>query len=176
MEMKTKVTVKSIFHCSLERAFKTPMLCDVSKVHTGYGIMPRVTHCTDDADWGKPGSSKNVFVAASLTQKGGFGSVDNVIERLENKYWKIEINNFQSWMLGCTKFVGEWKTTEIEAVSYTHIRAHETVLDLVCRLLLEKKKHQLHTQTIKNRKQQTHHDTDHTKQCYTTDNINNTLT
>ena len=25
-------------------------------------------------------------------------------------------------------------------VSYTHLRAHETVLDLVCRLLLEKKK------------------------------------
>ena len=27
----------------------------------------------------------------------------------------------------------------INAVSYTHLRAHETVLDLVCRLLLEKK-------------------------------------
>src|SRR5665811_2525925 len=30
-------------------------------------------------------------------------------------------------------------------VSYTHLRAHETVLDLVCRLLLEKKKTK-HTQ------------------------------
>ena len=29
---------------------------------------------------------------------------------------------------------------ESGAVSYTHLRAHETVLDLVCRLLLEKKK------------------------------------
>src|SRR5665811_45114 len=28
----------------------------------------------------------------------------------------------------------------LESVSYTHLRAHETVLDLVCRLLLEKKK------------------------------------
>ena len=28
-------------------------------------------------------------------------------------------------------------------VSYTHLRAHETVLDLVCRLLLEKKKSQV---------------------------------
>ena len=27
-----------------------------------------------------------------------------------------------------------------EPVSYTHLRAHETVLDLVCRLLLAKKK------------------------------------
>ena len=34
-----------------------------------------------------------------------------------------------------------------DPVSYTHLRAHETVLDLVCRLLLEKKK-----QKIKKRK------------------------
>ena len=32
--------------------------------------------------------------------------------------------------------------TARDAVSYTHLRAHETVLDLVCRLLLEKKKNQ----------------------------------
>ena len=32
--------------------------------------------------------------------------------------------------------IPNWSTT----VSYTHLRAHETVLDLVCRLLLEKKK------------------------------------
>ncbi|WDT38015.1 hypothetical protein PVA38_11835 [Streptococcus pneumoniae D39] len=31
-------------------------------------------------------------------------------------------------------------TCTLDAVSYTHLRAHETVLDLVCRLLLEKKK------------------------------------
>ena len=30
------------------------------------------------------------------------------------------------------------------AVSYTHLRAHETVLDLVCRLLLEKKTQKKH--------------------------------
>ena len=29
------------------------------------------------------------------------------------------------------------------AVSYTHLRAHETVLDLVCRLLLEKKQYHI---------------------------------
>mgnify|MGYP003380390170 CR=1 FL=1 len=33
-----------------------------------------------------------------------------------------------------------------KTVSYTHLRAHETVLDLVCRLLLEKKKNNI-TQT-----------------------------
>src|SRR5665811_2425656 len=35
-----------------------------------------------------------------------------------------------------------------EAVSYTHLRAHETVLDLVCRLLLEKKKLNQHQQQL----------------------------
>ena len=36
------------------------------------------------------------------------------------------------------------------AVSYTHLRAHETVLDLVCRLLLEKKKKKTHNVTTFN--------------------------
>ena len=35
----------------------------------------------------------------------------------------------------------------ISAVSYTHLRAHETVLDIVCRLLLEKKKPKSHTES-----------------------------
>ena len=34
------------------------------------------------------------------------------------------------------------------AVSYTHLRAHETVLDIVCRLLLEKKKRYINKKTI----------------------------
>ena len=108
----TKVT--TIYNCSLERAFKTPMLCDVSKVHTGYGVMPKVTHSTEDENWGKPGFGKKVFVAKSATQKGGWASNDKVIERIENQYWKIEVSDFQSWMLGFSKFVGEWKTTELE--------------------------------------------------------------
>ena len=37
--------------------------------------------------------------------------------------------------------IGQGDVTRHAAVSYTHLRAHETVLDLVCRLLLEKKNH-----------------------------------
>lgn len=100
------------------------MLCAVSKVHTGYGLMPKVTHCTEDENWGQPGHSKKVFAAKSLTQKGGWASRDKVIERLENEYWKIEVYDFQSWILGFTRFVGEWKTTEVEKnkirVDYTY--------------------------------------------------------
>ena len=49
--------------------------------------------------------------------------------------------------------VGEF----VGAVSYTHLRAHETVLDLVCRLLLEKK-----NQTKKNNSNTAFTNTSHT--------------
>ena len=122
--MISKIKVFAIYECSLERAFKTPILCDVSKVHTGFWIMPRVTHTTNDENWGKPGSSKKVFVAKSFSQKGGFASVDKVIERKENLYWKIQVDDFQSWMLGFYKFVGEWETKQLGpnkiSIEYTY--------------------------------------------------------
>ena len=48
----------------------------------------------------------------------------------------------------CTLEENEWNgqvkmqlnVKDIKPVSYTHLRAHETVLELVCRLLIEKKK------------------------------------
>jgi hypothetical protein len=108
--MTTSVTVKTIYNCSLERAFKTPMLCDVSKVHTGFGLMPKVTHCTEDALWGKVGGTKKVFVAKSPTFEGG---------------------DFKSWLLGFSKFVGEWTTTELEEnkilIEYTYTLYADTI-------------------------------------------------
>ena len=41
---------------------------------------------------------------------------------------------------GADKVVNNYNLMGPVTVSYTHLRAHETVLDLVCRLLLEKKK------------------------------------
>jgi hypothetical protein len=126
-----KTSIQTIFNCSLERAFKTPMLCDLSKVHTGLWMMPKVTHCENDQNWGNPGSSKKVFVAKSMTQKGGFASVDKVIERIENQYWKIEVSEFQSWILGFYKFEGEWATTQLQPnkieVTYTYTLHANTI-------------------------------------------------
>ena len=113
-ELKFKTKASSIFECSLERAFKTPMLCDITKVHTGYGVMPRVTHTTNDENWGSVGSSKKIYLAKSFFQKGGFASVDRIIKRVENEYWIIQVDEFQFWMFGFYKFVGEWKTTRME--------------------------------------------------------------
>ena len=44
--------------------------------------------------------------------------------------------------ISIAKGKGALATGPTGSVSYTHLRAHETVLDLVCRLLLEKKKKQ----------------------------------
>ncbi len=112
--MTFEIKIETIFQCSLERAFKTPMLCDLSKIHTGYGFMPKVTHTTNDENWGKPGASKKVYVTKSLTQNGGFGFIDNILERNENKHWKIEVDEFQFWMIGFYKFAAEWNVTELD--------------------------------------------------------------
>lgn len=53
-----KVKVSAIYECSLERPFKTTMLCDKTKVYNGYGLTPKVSHATDDEHWGQIGSSK----------------------------------------------------------------------------------------------------------------------
>ena len=44
-----------------------------------------------------------------------------------------------------TSMAGPHVAGLVASVSYTHLRAHETVLDLVCRLLLEKKKKKRYT-------------------------------
>lgn len=131
--MDFKIHTQAIYNCSLERAFKAPILCDVTKVHTGFGLMPRVTKTTNDKDWGKIGAIKNVYAGKSLTFKGGEVSTDEIIDRIENKYWKVEVGNFKSWMLNIWKFTFEWTTTEIGPkkiqVNYDYtIHGHGVVL------------------------------------------------
>ena len=112
--MQFKTQVKAIFTCTLERAFKTPMLCDVTKVHTGFGMMPRVTHCTEDETWGQVGGSRKVFMARTLTFKGGEAAFDRVLERIENQYWKIEVGDMKAASMGIVKFQGEWQTRQLD--------------------------------------------------------------
>ena len=52
---------------------------------------------------------------------------------------RFDIEGTWSWVQD--PWEGEFvlKKEGSSSVSYTHLRAHETVLDLVCRLLLEKK-------------------------------------
>ena len=56
------------------------------------------------------------------------------------RYFMVK-NHWQIYRHGNRTDAGGFETLPIAdvPVSYTHLRAHETVLDLVCRLLLEKK-------------------------------------
>jgi hypothetical protein len=47
--------------------------------------------------------------------KGGEASLDRVLERQENAYWKIEVCDFKTWSMGFVKFQGEWSTKALAA-------------------------------------------------------------
>ena len=57
------------------------------------------------------------------------------------RFWHMSPTQFHVSLLTRSKQITyeNLRLRDAEAVSYTHLRAHETVLDLVCRLLLEKK-------------------------------------
>ena len=52
----------------------------------------------------------------------------------------LPLIDFESWRVAELRYCEELEADKLKAVSYTHLRAHETRHDLVCRLLLEKKK------------------------------------
>ena len=85
--MKTKATVSAIFHSSLERAFKTPILGDVTKFLVGYGPVPAVVKITDDATWEKPGGTRIPSWSKELASNGGPIGIDQVYVQ-ENTYWE----------------------------------------------------------------------------------------
>ncbi len=111
--MQTTTEITAVFNTTLERAFKSPMLCDITRIHNGHGVTPKVTHCTEDASWGQVGGSRKVHMVRTPMFKGGEASSDKVLERRENAYWKIEVSDFKSWSMGFTKFQGEWFTDQL---------------------------------------------------------------
>lgn len=50
--------------------------------------------------------------------------MDHVLERIENKRWKIRVDQFQSWMLGFYQFDGTWVTNPLDndsiEITYTY--------------------------------------------------------
>ena len=87
-------------------------------------------------------NSTPVFVTRgtdnSLTSSASYSGQQPELFNVGTGYFDIYFNGTSmTWTV--KTYEGNTKTT-VTAVSYTHLRAHETVLDLVCRLLLEKKK------------------------------------
>ena len=112
--MKVVISAKSTFNCSLERAFKTPILGDATKFLVGYGIIPAVVKFTKDNTWGKEGGERIPHSAKSLLSKGGEIGLDKIYTRDENKYWEWGVADFYQWSMGFTEFRGELFFDEIE--------------------------------------------------------------
>mgnify|MGYP003381346500 CR=1 FL=1 len=80
------------------------------------------------------------LVSLENTSNRGGGKIFPIAE-IENIKKICDTNQLNLHLDGSRLFnaLVETKEDASESVSYTHLRAHETVLDLVCRLLLEKK-------------------------------------
>ena len=51
--MKFSYEIKDVFDCSIERAFKSPILGDATKFMKGYLFQPPVIGFEDDKNWGQ---------------------------------------------------------------------------------------------------------------------------
>ena len=96
--------------------------------------------CGGDVDMGYPA----LWECKSANDSKFKGFVRHGVEKA-NKTYATQLALYQTYMELTENpalfTVINKNTSEVyyEPVSYTHLRAHETVLDLVCRLLLEKK-------------------------------------
>src|SRR5665811_1941291 len=66
---------------------------------------------------------------------GSGSEANDTVIKLVRRYWDL-LGKTDKKVIISRK--NAYHGSTVAAVSYTHLRAHETVLDLVCRLLLEK--------------------------------------
>ena len=81
------------------------------------------------------------YPVVTIVGEGGVGKTALAIRCLYDIIEKSESTEFDA-LIWISLKSQTLTANGVKAVSYTHLRAHETVLDLVCRLLLEKKKEQ----------------------------------
>eukprot|EP00658_Telonema_sp_P-2_P062152 TRINITY_DN50820_c0_g1_i1.p1 TRINITY_DN50820_c0_g1~~TRINITY_DN50820_c0_g1_i1.p1 ORF type:complete len:104 (-),score=0.89 TRINITY_DN50820_c0_g1_i1:87-398(-) len=87
----------------------------------------------------KVAKDQKVFVNRLPVEEGKKVSFDNVLLIGDGDNITIGAPAIDGAQIGA-KVVKHLKGDKVIAVSYTHLRAHETPEHLVCRLLLEKKK------------------------------------
>eukprot|EP00656_Telonema_subtile_P009121 TRINITY_DN14279_c0_g1_i2.p1 TRINITY_DN14279_c0_g1~~TRINITY_DN14279_c0_g1_i2.p1 ORF type:complete len:478 (-),score=80.22 TRINITY_DN14279_c0_g1_i2:14-1447(-) len=107
--------------------------------------LPRGTSLTDETE-PKPAGQAESTLVQSLRQELERLAVRNEALEREHQAAKDERDSMMQRLVSLetaldrTPRSKKGDLSSLEPVSYTHLRAHETVLDLVCRLLLEKKK------------------------------------
>lgn len=107
--MKSTNTERDIFNCSIERAFKTPILGDATKILTGYGPIPAVVGFKNDRTWGLVGGARIPIANKGIFTRSGPMGIDIIKARQENKYWQWEVSEIKNLSLFFIKsFTGEW--------------------------------------------------------------------
>ena len=76
--------------------------------------------------------------ASDVYKRQVYGQASGFLKYARGDYAELRI--FVEAQVRGLELANAFLRVKQNAVSYTHLRAHETVLDLVCRLLLEKKK------------------------------------
>ncbi len=101
-------TVTGIFRCHIDRAFKTPMLGDATRILIGYGGIQLISGFTKDETWGMAGGSRVPIAKRFLILKAGEFGLDQIFVRDENKYWKWGVSQFRPAVFFATENCGEW--------------------------------------------------------------------
>ncbi len=87
--------IKDDFNCSIERAFKAPILGDARRFMKGYLFQPAVTAFEEDETWGQVNGVRYPVTGGNLLVKKGRLFKDEILERKENELWKWTIYDFK---------------------------------------------------------------------------------
>ncbi len=98
--------VSCTFNCSLEKAFKTPILGDATKILIGYGQYHIVLGFAKDDTWGIAGGSRVPIYNGTLFTRSGERGIDEIFERNENTYWRWGVKDFGGFFTN--RAIGEW--------------------------------------------------------------------
>jgi len=119
MTFSTKILIKTTFNCSLERAFKAPILGDATKYLDGHFLQPPVVGFEDDETWGEVGGYRYPVTKGNLFLKKGRIFKDEILERIENKSWKWTIYNFEvNSLFFASKAIADWQVKELSVGRY----------------------------------------------------------
>ncbi len=114
MNSQIRTEIRATFRCSLERAFKAPILGDATQFLNGYRFQPGVIAFEEDATWGQPQGVRYPVTAGSLLVRKGRVCKDEILQRVENEYWQWTIYNFETnTLFFATRAVGEWYVRQI---------------------------------------------------------------
>lgn len=111
-QLHATYTITAAFDCPIDRAFKTPMMGDATKILIAPFGYPLVKGFTEDQTWGIVGGSRKIIMNGFLFVKPMQLGFDEIFIREENKYWKWGVSRLGWAAIIFTHNHGEWWVKE----------------------------------------------------------------